>query len=151
MKKKILHRMAIGFPLGVALSYGITIIISLFLADGYYAPCVPELTDAVGSELGAVILQALLSGLMGAGFGAASLIWEYDTWSLTRQTGLYFVIISLILLPVAYICHWMAHNLWGILSYFAIFAVIFIFIWLVSYLIIKKNIRQMNKCLHKKK
>ena len=86
MKKKLLLRGALGFPIG----YVITICISLMWAGGYYSPCAPELAEALGNEISAVILQALLCGLLGAGFAASSVIWEMESWSLVRQTGVYF-------------------------------------------------------------
>ena len=63
MKKQIFTRALLGFPLGVAVGYIITIAVSLIWADGYYTPCVPELKELMGSEINAVMLQALLSGL----------------------------------------------------------------------------------------
>ena len=60
MKKKIVLRSLLGFPLGLAMGYMITIIISLVFADGSYFPCVPELITTMGSEIHAVLLQAFL-------------------------------------------------------------------------------------------
>ena len=67
--KKIILRGALGFPLGITVGYAITIVLSLIWANGYYAPCVPELISVMGNEIRAVILQALLCGLLGTGFG----------------------------------------------------------------------------------
>ena len=47
MKKKIILRGALGFPLGIAVGYVITICTSLIWADGYYSPCVPELIESI--------------------------------------------------------------------------------------------------------
>ena len=65
MKKKLFLRGALGFPIGIAIGYVITICISLMWAGGYYSPCAPELAEALGNEISAVILQALLCGLLG--------------------------------------------------------------------------------------
>ena len=59
MKRKILLRGMLGFPIGVAIGYFITIIISLIWAGGYYSPCVPDLISIMGNEIYAVLLQAL--------------------------------------------------------------------------------------------
>lgn len=64
MKKQLLLRGLLGFPIGIALGYLITILVSLGWGGGAYAPCMPALADAVGSEIGAVMLQALLCGLL---------------------------------------------------------------------------------------
>lgn len=150
MKKKILLRSILGFPLGLAVGYMITILISLILANGYYSPCVPELTVMMGNEINAVLLQAFLCGILGSGFAACSVIWEFENWGLVKQTGIYFLIVSLIMIPIAYITHWMEHSLKGILSYFGIFVFIFIIIWVIQYTIAKRNVKKMNETLCKK-
>lgn len=151
MKKKIVLRSLLGFPLGLALGYMITIIISLILADGYYNPCVPELTTTMGSEINAVLLQAFLCGVLGSGFGAASVIWEMEDWGLVKQTGIYFLIVSVIMMPIAFVTHWMEHSMKGILSYFGVFFIIFAAIWMIQYAIAKHNVKKMNHVLYKKK
>lgn len=67
-----------GFPLGLALGYLITIVISLIWGDGYYAPCMPELIEVTGNEINAVLLQAFLCGIIGSGFAADSLFFILD-------------------------------------------------------------------------
>lgn len=151
MKKKIVLRSLLGFPLGLAMGYMITIIISLIFADGYYSPCVPELTAMMGSEINAVLLQALLCGILGSGFAAASVIWEKDDWSIVQQTGIYFLIVSVIMIPIAFVTFWMEHSLKGLLSYFGIFFIIFVGIWIIQYAIAKRNVKKMNETLYKKK
>ncbi len=148
MKKKIILRSILGFPIGIAIGYLITIFISLSWANGYYAPCVPELISAMGNEINAVILQALLCGLLGIGFAAGSVIWEIENWSITKQTGIYFIIISVIMLPIAYFSYWMEHSIAGFFSYFGIFALIFAFIWMIQFVIGKHNVKKMNENLH---
>lgn len=150
MKKKIVLRSMLGFPLGLAIGYVITIIISLIWADGYYAPCVPELAVMMGSEIKAVLIQSLLCGLLGSGFAAASVIWELDDWSLVKQTGIYFLIVSAIMMPIAYITYWMEHSPKGVLCYFGIFFIIFVAIWIVQYIIAKHNVKKWNEILYKR-
>lgn len=150
MKKKIVLRSLLGFPLGLAMGYMITIIISLVFADGYYSPCVPELTTTMGSEINAVLFQAFLCAILGSGFGAASVIWEIEDWGLVKQTGIYFSSVSVIMMPIAFVTHWMEHSLKGILSYFGIFFIIFAAIWVIQYAIAKRNVKKMNDVLYKK-
>lgn len=145
MKKKIILRSITGIPLGLAIGYLITIIISLIWADGYYAPCVPALTAMMGSEINAVLLQALLCGILGMGFGGCSVIWEIEDWGIVKQTGIYFLIVSAIMMPIAYVTYWMEHSLPGILSYFGIFALIFAVVWVIQYGRAKHNVKRMNE------
>lgn len=151
MKKQILLRGALGFPLGITIGYLITILISLRWANGYYSACVPELITTMGNEINAVILQALLCGLLGAGFGASSVIWEIEHWSIIKQTGIYFIIVSIIMMPMAYLMYWMEHSIKGFLTYFGIFVFIFIFIWIIQFVIGKRTVKKMNENLYKTK
>ena len=116
MKKQILLRGMLGFPLGLAMGYLITIFISLTVSDGRYYPCVPELAAVMGNEINAVLLQAVLCGILGTGFGACSVIWQIESWGILKQTGIYFSIISVIMLPTDYVSYWMEHSLKGLLS-----------------------------------
>lgn len=151
MKKKIIMRSLLGFPLGITLGYIITILISLGWANGHYLPCVPELVSVMGNEINAIILQAVLCGILGAGFAASSVIWEIDHWSLVIQTGIYFSIISVIMLPIAYFAYWMEHSVVGFLIYFGIFALIFAIIWISQFVIGKHNVKRMNEKLFQTK
>lgn len=151
MKKKLISRGLLGFPIGIAIGFAITIAISIFVGDGNFYPVTPELIAAADNELNAVILQTVLCGIMGSGFAMASLIWELDSWSLAKQSGIYFTIACLIMLPVAYAANWMKHSLAGILSYFGIFFVIFVSVWLIQYAAWKRKIKKMNDSVHSNK
>ncbi|GHU54114.1 hypothetical protein FACS1894132_08240 [Clostridia bacterium] len=144
MLKKTIGRGALGFPLGICFGYVITIGISVVLGTGEYHPCVPALVDKFGSELAAVIFQAALCGVLGAAFAAASVIWEMEKWSLAKQTGIYFLVASLAMLPIAYFAQWMEHSLVGFLLYFGIFVAIFVVVWIIQYFVLKSKIKHMN-------
>ena len=134
MKKKIMKRIWIGLPVGIAMGHIITLIISACIADGTFYSVTPELAERMGNELNAVILQTVLCGVLGAGFAAASVIWELDSWSLAKQSGMYFLVIGVILLPIAYVTNWMRHTVAGFLSYIGIFVGIFVSVLLSQYL-----------------
>lgn len=144
MKKKIMKRIWIGLPVGIAMGHIITLIISACIADGTFYSVTPELAEKMGNELNAVILQTVLCGVLGAGFAAASVIWELDSWSLAKQSGVYFLVIGVILLPIAYVTNWMQHTVAGFLSYIGIFVGIFVAVWLSQYLCWKQRIKKIN-------
>lgn len=150
MKKKLVMRSIFGFPIGLAIGYIISIVISLIWADGYYSPCAPELAAMMGSEINAVMLQAILCGVLGMGFAASSIIWEIEKWGLVKQTGIYFLIISMLMMPIAYITYWMEHSLKGILGYFGIFVLIFAAVWIIQYLRARQSVKKMNDILRKR-
>lgn len=145
MKKQIITRGLFGIPTGISIGYLITIIISLGWGNGAYLPVVPELATQLGSEISAVILQTGLCALLGAVFAAASVIWEIDKWSIAKQTGIYFFIASITMMPVAYFARWIGNSIVGFLLYFGSFLVVFIIIWFVQYCVWKNRIRKINE------
>ena len=144
MKKETGIRIALGFPLGLAINFLITIIISLVIGDGNYHGTLPALTTALGGELKAVIVQALATMFYGAVWGGAATIFEREDWSLLRQTLTHFAIGSLATLPIAYFLRWMQHSLLGFVKYFGFFILVYGIIWLLIYAITKRNIDQIN-------
>ncbi len=145
MRKEILKRLLFGAPIGLASSTIITIIISLFVGDGNFHAVVPSLTVTMGSEINAMILQAVLSLLYGAAWAGASVVWSMDNWSILKMTLVHLAITSLATLPVAYFAHWMPHNIAGVTLYFGIFFAIYLGVWLSQYGAMKKRIRAMNE------
>ncbi len=149
MKKQAVLRGLLGFPLGVFLGYAITIGVSLFHGDGGYAPVVPALIEEVGSELNAVMVQFLLTGLLGAGCAACSVIWAMERWSIVKQSGVYFLLLALLMLPTAYLCHWMDRSFWGIVGYLMVFVGIYLAVWLIQYWVCKRKVKAINRKLPK--
>lgn len=145
MKKKVMIRCLVGAPVGLAFSTMITIVISLLVGDGSYYAVVPELIADCGTEIRAVLLQAICSLLYGAAWAGASLIWEIDDWSILRQTVTHLIVCSLCTFPVAYFMRWMNHSVSGIVSYFGIFIGIYIAIWVSQYTAMKQRIQQINR------
>lgn len=72
-----------------------------------------------------------------------------NTVFVAKQSGIYFMIISVIMLPIAYFTNWMKHTVLGVLSYVAIFVAIFVVVWLSQYLLWKRKIKQMNTLVSK--
>ena len=144
MKKAILARALMGFPMGIAIGQGISLLVSAILGGGTFPACVPSFVTAVGSELGAVALQPLLCGILGAASAASSLVWAAD-WSLLKRTVANFLLLSGAMLPIAYVTGWMEHSVKGFLLYFAAFTLIFALIWLCQYLALKRRIKRLNE------
>lgn len=150
MKKKLIMRCLVGAPLGLALSTIITILISFTVGDGQYYAVVPELITDFGTQLNAVSAQTVCSLIYGAAWAGASLIWEKEDWSLLRQTITHFIVASFATFPIAYILRWMKPSAFGIIGYFSIFILIYLIIWILQYLAIKKNIQQLNVQVQKR-
>lgn len=151
MFKETVKRGALGFPLGICIGYVVTLMISLAVGDGSYHPFVPSLIEGFGSEIAAVLFQTALCGVLGAAFGASSVIWEMEKWSIAKQTAIYFLIVSIVMLPIAYLAHWMDHSIAGFFFYFAIFAGMFLVIWVIQYFIWRNKIKGMNRIVDDKR
>ena len=148
MKKKVILRGLFGLPVGIAIGFVITLLISICIGDGAFYPVTPELIQPTGNQLNAVILQTILCAILGGGFAMASVIWEIDSWSLAKQSGVYFLVISVVMLPIAYFANWMKHSIAGVLSYVGIFVMIFAAVWISQYLLWKRRIKKMNARIH---
>jgi|LGVE01.1.fsa_nt_gb predicted MFS family arabinose efflux permease len=139
MQKKMFSRCIFGFELGVFIGYLITILVSLYLSSTEYSPVMTPLIAVTGSELMAVILQFFLFGILGVGFGFGSLIFEMENWSILKQTIVHFIIITIVLFPIAYFGEWTDHTIVGILIYCGIAAVVYLIIYLIRNALSKKE------------
>ncbi|MFT8887866.1 MAG: DUF3021 domain-containing protein [Ethanoligenens sp.] len=159
MKKTMTFKRAmlwglLGFPLGVFVSYTITIAISLAgrgWGGGWYSPVDPTLSRAVGSQLAAVGVQYLLSGLLGFVFAAGSCIWGIEKWNYTRQTVVHFALVTGTMMLMAYVCNWFDHTLLAFGLFFGLFVVIYVIIWFCCYLTWKKKMQVLNDSLRRHK
>ena len=73
MKKTLIQLGLLGFPLGIAIGYVITLVISIGIGDNCYYPVSQELINTAGTELNAVLLQTLLCGIVGSLFSMVRL------------------------------------------------------------------------------
>ena len=144
MKKEIIKRGLLGIPVGITIGYLMTIINSLIFGNGNYCPVTPELVARMGNEINAVMLQSLLYAVIGFSFASSSVVWNMDSWSMLKQTALYFIINAVVMMPIAYGLNWMQHNSKGIIIYLAVFTLYFAVIWLVQYFIWKSYLKKMN-------
>lgn len=143
--QKVLLRGLLGFMVGVFISVSILLLISCIIGDGIFCVARPELIEETGGTLNAFALQYVLGGILGTACGAGSVVFEVERWSLTKKTILHLLIMSLSMFPIAYICRWMSRSVWGVISYFGIFLLLYAVIWVVQYHSIKKNIARINQ------
>ena len=144
MKKKLLLRSLCGLSFGLALEELIAIVISLAQHEGVFQAVIPELVYDFGGELHAVILQSLLYAVLGAILGAATIIWDIEEWSLTKQTGVHFTVFALPFLLIAYTLYWIPRSALGVLSAAAVFIAIYAGIWGIIYFSCKRKVEKIN-------
>ena len=147
VKLTAIRRGLLGIPLGIAIGFLMSLVASISIGHGVYYAAKPELIAEMGSEINAVLLQTGLSGLIGMAFSAASVIWQLEDWSLAKQTGIYFLINALVMLPVAWFARWTERSFKGIAIYFGTFVIVFIIIWAIQYFFWRQKIKKMNEKL----
>ena len=149
--KKIVSRVLYSFPIGISCSVGISLLLSLIFGEGKYYPFASPLVLFTGSEVKAMLMQTILSGILGSVFGGMSFIWEMERWSILKQTALYFLSVSIPMMGISYLLYWMEHSLSGFLLYFLIFVMVFIVVWLFNLAAYWFKVRRMNRDLHLEK
>ena len=149
--KKIVSRVLYSFPIGISCSVGISLFLSLLFGEGKYYPFAASLVFFTGSEVKAMLMQTILSGILGSVFGGMSFIWEIERWSILKQTAVYFLSVSIPMMGISYLLYWMEHSLSGFLLYFLIFVIVFIVVWLFNLAMYWIKIRKMNQNLNVEK
>lgn len=148
--KKAMLRGAAGFPLGVFISYTIGLVESLCYGGwntGDFLSVPPSLISQAGNEVRAVVLEFMLSGLIGFAFAAGSAIFQIDRWSLAKQTVCHFILVSLIFFPAAWFCRWVGNSVASWLGFFVVYCSIYFFSWIFQYRYWKKKILSINQKL----
>ena len=143
--KKIVSRVLYSFPIGISCSVGISLLLSLIFGEGKYYPFASPLVLFTGSEVKAMLMQTILSGILGSVFGGMSFIWEIERWSILKQTAVYFLSVSIPMMGISYLLYWMEHSLNGFLLYFLIFVMVFIVVWLLNFAIYWFKVRRINE------
>ena len=147
MRKEMIRRGLHGIPQGIAIGYVISIISALIFGEGTFSAVIPELVEQFNSEMSAVVVQTILSAVLGSTFASMSVVWQIEEWSILKQTSIYFVVTAAVMLPIAYLLHWMERGVVGFISYFGVFVAIFIVIWVIQYLFWKSRINKINEKL----
>lgn len=143
MLKKMSIRAAGGFAYGVLVGQIIAIIISLSFGDGKFHQVLPEFRALFENEITAVIVQMILTGIVGTVFATTSIVFEIEKWSVLKQYLVHFFITAAFWIPIVYLC-WMPQNAQGILIYLANFLGVYVINWLIQYFIAKNDVKKIN-------
>ena len=143
--KKIVSRVLYSFPIGISCSVGISLFLSLLFGEGKYYPFAASLVFFSGSEVKAMLLQTMLSGILGSVFGGMSFIWEIERWSILKQTAVYFLSVSIPMMGISYLLYWMDHSLNGFLLYFLSFVMGLFVVWRFNFAIYWFKVRRINQ------
>lgn len=126
----------IGFALGLLVGLG------FLTASGIGAYCARH-------GLGRLILYLALSGVLGAVNMGSSTIYSLERWGLLRCTLTHFCIAITSVCAVGFILGWLSLREPGTLWMLAGCTVVYFIIWLVMYLIYRRQIRRINAALQR--
>lgn len=144
-KKHILMRFIIGFGCGILHGAMVMFFVSLGVngIGGEYIPVVPAMVRMFGSENLAVIVQTLMTGLLGVDYAMAALVYENPKRSFVKQSLLHFLATFPYLLVVARIC-WIPEEVQGYWSLAAGIIAGYIVNFVIQYNLAKSNVRAIN-------
>ncbi len=140
MLARILKRTFFGFLLGMAAGN----IIAYFTCAGTGSIVAEELIKAVGDESAALLLQTLLSGLIGAAGVGGMLLYDIDSWSMPLIMFVHLMAVYAVFIPAALILRWV-NSAGEMLIMAGIMAVWYFIIWLIMMAVYKAQVKDLNK------
>ena len=149
MKQKIIKLAGIGFLIGIAVGNIIALFPFLF-GKREFSPVPQALTEKLGSAESAFLIQALLSGLLGAVSFAGMLFYERDDWPMIQSAVIHWLLIMLFYFPIALYCGWCPPDPLSLLIWVGIMALVYLIVWGIMYLRYKKETAELNELLKKK-
>ena len=138
MIKKFFKRAGFGFILGIA----VCAVITAFSADP--VPASAELIEKMGSARTAILIQLFLSGLYGACNMGFTVLYEIDRLSIILATLLHCVICIGPVIPMSLFLGWF-DGIGDVFIMTGFQLAAFFFIWLIIFIIYRKETRELNK------
>ncbi|CAH1852137.1 DUF3021 domain-containing protein [Convivina praedatoris] len=120
----------------------------LYGANNLY-PSSPQFVEQFSNNLIAITVSAVIWALMGVVFSTAQMIFEVESWSITKQTVWHFITTYTGYTILAILAGWFPLNFWYLLQYTLIFVVVYIIIWLISMYVARRNVAKLNQELLK--
>ena len=140
MLARIFKRAGLGFLLGMAMGN----IIAYITSSGSGLPVAPQLIEVVGSEAGALLMQTILSGFIGAaGFGGM-LFYEIEEWCMLRTMATHFALISAVYLTVSRVLFWIS-SLTELLVMEGIMLAAYLIVWIIMCAVYRSQVNELNE------
>ena len=139
MRRKFFMFAAVGFLMGMIIGNAIA-----WLSGGTLVN--RSVVAWTGSDIAAVAIQTLFSGLLGAIAMGGVLIHETEQWSLARCALVHYLVIEIPYVLIALFLGWIDSGA-GLLISVAIQTVLFFIIWVIMYLRYRAEVRRLNELL----
>lgn len=148
MSKNIFLKLVNGFVTGIFIGLVCSIFFSFVYSGTNFTPMPPLFIEKFSTELGAFVVSVILWGVIGLIFTGTSFIFTNTDWSITKMTVMHAVISYSLFLPVALYLDWLTLSVVNLLGFTAIYVIIYIVIWSISMIRIKKEINKINQHIH---
>ncbi len=149
MIKRTIKLALYGFFIGMAIGNMILIISSL--ADGGGSITFSrELLRLGGSAAGAFAVETVFSGLHGAICMAGVILYDLESWSMTRVVITHYLIIMASYLSVGAMLGWYSFDPLTILMMAALMALGYFIVWIIMYLRYNAEVGALNEMINKK-
>lgn len=147
---KIVKNLWLGFSSGVLIG----LVISLFFnylekADQYYPSSPAIVQNFGGSVLNAFVYSIVIWGFVGLLFASTAMIFQLDSWSITKMTVVHFVISCGGMLPLAIAAKWFPLTALNVMTFTLEFGGIYLVIWGCCMLHARGVVRQLNQKVNK--
>lgn len=139
MRAKSLKLAAAGFVYGMLIGNGIAWLTGGTVVNTFLA-------ERLGSNAGSVILQTLLSGLLGAVAMGGVVLHEIESWSLARSALTHCLLIVGTYTVTALILRW-ADGWTELLIMISIQLVVYFIIWAIMFLRYRAEVQRLNELL----
>ena len=150
MLAKTLKHAGIGFLIGIVIGNLIAVLTGNSDTDGVTFASQKLLDMSGGNGAVAMLLQSAFSGLYGAVCFAGMSFYEAERLPLAAATALHCALIIFTFIPISLLLGWTS-GIAGIIIIASIQLVCFFIIWLILYLVYKKQVRELNELQEKNK
>lgn len=147
MLKNALVRGLNGFAYAIAVNVILVLLIIMIVDEPDFVPLVPDYAAHFDSKMKALLLQIVLIGLTSAAFGVGSVILEIERWSLIKQSIIYFIITTLVWLPVSIFCWRIDKYTTAFISIILSYMISYAISWTIQYHMCKKSVQKINEKL----
>ena len=142
---KTLKRAGLGFFIGVFIGN----VISAFSGwpDGFVTG---KLLAVTGGLAPAVMVQTLLSGVLGAVSFAGVSLYDIESWPLLRIAVVHYLIIEAVYMPIAFFLGWITRGTEALI-WLAFSAVTYCIIYVIMWLFYRRQVRELNELNEQRK
>jgi hypothetical protein len=149
ISKSVILRGLVGVLIGIGISYLVSFFYSVLSGSENFSPVSPYLIEKYGSEMSAVTVQLICSAAIGFVFAGATVIFEFDSWSILKQTIVHFLILSTAFIPAAWFCWWVDHTVRSLAVFCFVFIVIYAVMWIGQEIAGQQKIHSINDKLNR--